>query len=205
MLKRTLCMATLLFATAPAWCQAAKSESSLPPELEHVRAALEKYQDPVLAIREGYLSSLGCAYFPHPAKPGHEPYPVGAMGIHFLNPALVGPKPDPMHPPILLYEPEGGKLRLVGAEWFVPTATGVDKAPELFGQKFWGPMEGHEPIMPMGLVHYDLHVWLFKNNPEGLFTPTNPAVNCTGYSYAMEMESTKTISQDLGDLEKHAH
>jgi hypothetical protein len=57
------------------------------------------------------------------------------------------------------------------------------------------PEEGHEPLMPTSLAHYDLHVWLFKNNPEDLFAPTNPAVKCTGYSYAMEMESTKLISQ----------
>jgi hypothetical protein len=55
-------------------------------------------------------------------------------------------------------------------------------------------MEGHEPLQPMSLAHYDLHVWLFKDNPEGLFAPTNPAVKCTGYPYAVEMESTKIIS-----------
>ena len=130
------------------WSQAAKTENSLSPELVRVRAALEKYQDPILAIHDGYLSTLGCANFPHAAKPGHEPYPQGAMGIHFFNPALVGPKFDPMRPQVLLYEPEGGKLRLVGAEWFVPAAAVVDKPPELFGHKFWGPMEGHEPLMP---------------------------------------------------------
>jgi hypothetical protein len=116
------------------------------------------------------------------------------MGIHFFNSGLVGPKLDPMRPQVLLYEPEGGKLRLVGAEWFVPAA-GVDKPPELFGHKFWGPMEGHEPLMPASVAHYDLHVWLFKRNPEGLFAPTNPEVKCTAYPYAMEMESTKVISQ----------
>jgi len=185
----------LMLVSASAWSQAAKTETSLTPELQQVRAALEKYQDPVVAIHDGYLSTLGCANFPHAAKPGHEPYPRGAMGIHFLNMALIGPKVDPMHPQILLYEPDGEKLRLVGAEWFVPVATGVDQAPELFGHKFWGPMEGHDPLQPPSLAHYDLHVWLFKDNPEGMFAPTNPAVKCTGYSYAMEMESTKIVSQ----------
>lgn len=192
---RAAALSMLVLGITSVWSQTTKTDTSLPPELEPVRAALEKYKDPVLAIHDGYFSTLGCAEFPHKAKPGHEPYPQGAMGIHFLNPALIGPKPDPMHPAILLYEPEGGgKLNLVGAEWFVPTATGVDRAPELFGHKFWGPMEGHEPLQPMSLAHYDLHVWLFKDNPEGLFAPTNPAVKCAGYPYAVEMESTKIIS-----------
>jgi hypothetical protein len=47
-------------------------------------------------------------------------------------------------------------------------------------------MEGHQPLMPVGFHHYDLHVWLWKNNPEGVFSPTNPAIRCPakGYSFA---------------------
>lgn len=26
--------------------------------------------------------------------------------------------------------------------------------------------------------HYDRHVWLYRANPKGVFTPFNPAVNC---------------------------
>ena len=48
----------------------------------------------------------------------------------------------------------------------------------IFGQTLSGPMPGHEPIMPAALSHYDLHVWLWKDNPRGLFTSTNSAVKC---------------------------
>jgi hypothetical protein len=111
------------------------------------------------------------------------------MGIHCLNPQLVGPVPDPMRPPILLYEPDGGRLRLVGAEWFVPLSTGVAQRPTLFGQPFDGPMEGHEPLLPAALHHYDLHVWLWKANPAGLFAPTNPDLTCDGYGHAIAEEA----------------
>lgn len=37
---------------------------ALPPELEKVRAALEKYQDPIVAVHDGYFSTLGCVEFP---------------------------------------------------------------------------------------------------------------------------------------------
>jgi hypothetical protein len=79
---------------------------------------------------------------------------------------------------VLIYEPVGGKLKLVAAEWFMPVAVAGDKAPSILGQTLSGPMAGHEPIMPAELRHYDLHVWLWKNNPKGVFTSTNAAVKC---------------------------
>jgi hypothetical protein len=161
----------------------------LTPELEKLRSALEKYQDPYMAVRDGYFSTLGCVNYPKPGGPGQVPYAAGSMGIHFLNPQVIGPVPDPMRPAILLYEPVDGKLRLVGAEWFVPLATGVKERPTLYGQPFQGPMAGHEPLMPAGLRHYDLHVWLWKANPAGLFAPTNPDVRCDGYPHTLDEEA----------------
>lgn len=190
-----LTLVLLVLATTPAWSQSPDKASlpAVPPELAKIRASLEKYQDPVAAVRDGYFSTLGCVEFPNPSQPGHEPYQIGAMGVHFVNPSYVSATPDPAHPPILLYEPEENKLRLTGVEWFVPLATGVKQRPELFGQPFYGPMEGHYPLQPAELHHYDLHVWIFKSNPAGLFSPTNPAVKCTGYAYAMQMESPKMV------------
>jgi hypothetical protein len=167
---------------------------TLPSDLEQLRASLEKYQDPVVAIRDGYFSTLGCIDYPRPGGTGRVAYQAGAMGIHFLNPALVGPVPDPQRPAILLYEPDSrGKLTLVGVEWFVPLATGVKERPQLFGQAFDGPMEGHEPLLPQGLHHYDLHLWLWKQNPAGLFSPTNPLVKCSGYSFTILEEAPHIV------------
>jgi hypothetical protein len=174
-----------------------KPAGSPPPELRQVRAALEKYRDPVVAIHDGYLSTLACINFPNAPLPGHEQYPKGAMGVHFINMQLVSPVPDPTKPPILLYEPDAsGKLQLTGVEWFVPLAIAKER-PRLFNQDFVGPMEGHEPVMPAEMAHYDLHVWLYKNNPEGMFAPTNPAVKCTGYSYALDLDSTKMVMEGM--------
>lgn len=150
-------------------------EPILPAELHEVREALRKYEDPIVAVRDGYLSTLGCVA-----------YENGAMGVHFLNAAHLGPTPDPFRPALLVYEPaENGRLRLVAAEWFVPLATGITERPTLFGRPFAGPMAGHEPLMPTELHHYDLHVWLWKENPSGLFAATNPNVGCAGHPYAL--------------------
>ena len=170
---------------------------AISPELQKVRASLEKYQDPIVAARDGYLSTVACVNFPNAPQPGHEPYPKGAMGVHLLNMQLVSPELDPMKPQILLYEPDAsGKLHLTGAEWFVPLAIAKER-PRLFGQDFVGPMEGHEPLMPADMKHYDLHVWLFKDNPEGMFSSTNPAVKCTGYAYALDLDSTKMVMEGM--------
>ena len=152
---------------------------ALPPGLEKVRAKLEKYRDPIKAVHDGYFSTLGCVQ-----------YPDGAMGVHFLNPSLIGPVPDPSSPQVLMYMPnESGKLRLVAVEWFIPLATGIKGHPQLFGQLFEGPMEGHIPLIPKKLHHYDLHVWLFEENPAGLFSHSNPKLNCMGKSpYAIREE-----------------
>jgi hypothetical protein len=186
-LGRALTAAALLAIPLPALSQpghgsgpahrvsVAAPEPALPPELQEVREALRKYADPVVAVRNGFASTVGCVA-----------YPNGGMGVHFLNAANLGPTPDPFRPALLVYEPaEGGQLRLVAAEWFVPLATGVKERPVLFGRPFDGPMAGHEPLMPVELHHYDLHVWLFKDNPDGLFAATNPNVGCEGHAYAL--------------------
>ena len=168
---------------------------SLSPELEQLRLSLQKYQDPVVAVRDGYFSTLGCVEYPKPGGQGQVAYQAGAMGIHFLNPSLISPAPDPKRPTLLLYEPDArGKLTLVGAEWFVPLATGIKERPQLFGREFDGPMEGHEPLLPQNLHHYDLHVWLWKQNPSGLFSPTNPLVKCSGYSYTIVEEAPHIVA-----------
>ncbi len=64
----------------------------------------------------------------------------------------------------------------------------------MLGRPFDGPMHGHEPLMPQGLHHYDLHVWLWKENPAGLFSPTNPAVKCDGYAHSMAEEAPHVVA-----------
>jgi hypothetical protein len=193
-------LATSLLAATPMEAQAGAPGSDLPKvsaELEKVRAALEKYEDPVVAVHDGYFSTLGCVQYSSPAGPGDVPTytHAGGMGVHFLNTALAGPTVDPMKPQILLYEPVGGELRLAAAEWFVPLSTGVKERPRLFGQAFDGPMHGHHPLMPVELDHYDLHVWLWKANPAGLFSPTNPDVKCPPGKYTVTEHAPKLLKE----------
>jgi hypothetical protein len=163
--------------------QAVMPAKALAPDLQAARAGLDKYRDPLAAVRDGYLSTLSCIDFPKGAADGLTVYPPGAMGVHFLNTANIGPKLNPAKPQVLIYEPVKDKLRLVAAEWFVPVEVAGTERPQIFGQQLNGPMDGHEPIMPASLRHYDLHVWLWKNNPHGVFSPTNATVKCPEGGY----------------------
>ena len=173
--------ASLLVAPSKLQAQGKKAAARAPlsPDLQAARAALAKYSDPLVAVRDGYHSTVACIDFPHGAKDGPIEYPPGAMGVHLLNLANIGPQLDAAKPQVLIYEPVGNKLVLVAAEWFMPVAAAGGTAPTIFGQTLAGPMDGHEPIMPASLRHYDLHVWLWKDNPRGVFTSTNAAVKCT--------------------------
>ena len=153
-------------------------------ELDALRKAMEKYQDYKVAVRDLYLSTVGCVHYAGEKTAHHMDYPKGAMGIHFVNVTIQGP-PDPMKPNVLIYEPVGKELKLVAVEWLVPLTPDLKQRPSLFGQSFMGPMEGHEPLIPKDYVHYDLHAWLFKNNPLGMFAPTNPEVSCKDSDFAL--------------------
>src|SRR5262245_7752011 len=86
-----LIVAALGLESTPAWAQA--TDPAMSPEWSNVRKSLEKYQDPVVALRDGYFCSVLCVQDSDGA----------GLGIHFVNRALFGPVVDPMKPQILLY------------------------------------------------------------------------------------------------------
>ena len=147
-------------------------------DLAIARTVTAKYHKEVRAGENGYVVASGCVESP-----------AGGMGYHYIKPSLVDLSVDAAEPELLLYEPTGnGERRLVAVEYFVPVIYNgqpwistdpppgpINPAPELFGQTFDGPMAGHDPMMPW---HYELHVWLWKNNPNGMFASYNPTVDC---------------------------
>lgn len=187
-------MAGLGLVTTVASAQAPQgTQPALPANLAATRAALEKYQDPVAAIRDGYFSTLGCVDYPHGGHgEGRMAYKPGGMGVHFINTALIGPTLDSLKPQVLIYEPVGNRLKLVAAEWFMPTEVSKDP-PWIFGTRLDGPMEGHAPLLPTELHHWDLHVWLWKENPNGLMHSTNSNVACAEGPYTFHEAATRMV------------
>lgn len=160
-------LATALVTAALSLPTASMAASSAPdgPDLARVRAATAAFHRVEVAEAAGYVPASPC-----------EAGPDGGMGVHYLHPELAAdPTLDPERPEILLYEPtRNGRMRLVGVEWWTPDIG--QPRPEVLGVPLDGPMAGHSPDMP---VHYDLHVWVWKHNPDGMTASWNPAVDCS--------------------------
>ncbi len=92
------------------------------------------------------------------------PAALGAMGLHWVNEALLDGELDSLNPEVVLTNPED--LKVTGVEYVVLT----DEAPTLFGQTF-------EPGPPDIPGSFALHMW-FIDNANGQFADFNPAISC---------------------------
>ncbi len=139
-----------------------------------VREATERFRDVAVAEAEGYQLMFGCVSGPD----------SGAMGLHYVNLALVGDgELDPTRPEIVIYEPgPNGRRRLIGADFLVFAADWDKKGigtPQLMGQL----MHLIESPNRYGLpAFYTLHVWAWKDNPTGMFVNWHAKVSCEGFS-----------------------
>lgn len=136
--------------------------------VQMVRKATEQYKDVNNATQAGYAQLLGCM----------DGTDHGSMGIHYLNSDLNNGTIDVNHPQALMYEPFNGKLQLTGAEYIVDAATWLAtnaNPPVLDNQSFlYVPAPNRFNIPPF----FELHVWAWKDNPQGAFVDWNNAVNC---------------------------
>jgi hypothetical protein len=103
-----------------------------------------------------------------------------AMGVHWVNGALLDDQLDAAHPEVLVFEPRpGGRLRLVALEYVVfESAWGSPEdtdPPELFGRPLQYVPAPNRYDLP---AFYELHAWIWKFNPDGAFANMNPRVDC---------------------------
>jgi hypothetical protein len=120
----------------------------------------------------GYAPLFGCV-----SGPDH-----GAMGIHYINLGLVGDGMlDARYPEALIYEPVGNARRLVGVEYIVDSVTWLnahDNAPpQLEGQDFQFVDAPNRFGIPS---FFELHVWAWRENPNGAYVDWNNNVTCEG-------------------------
>jgi len=140
-----------------------------------VRQATERFKDVSVAQKEGYALLFGCVTGPD----------AGAMGLHYVNGDILGSGViDATRPQIVIYEPtKDGSLRLIGADYLVYADTWnaqhPDGPPQLVGQLF----HYFESPNRFGLpAFYTLHVWAWKNNPNGAFVNWHPNVSCSSFA-----------------------
>lgn len=164
--------------------------------LAEIKTANVRFTDVKVALTEGYIRD------PHDlcitAEMEGQAAEKGTMGIHYFRPDLLGitaTEPlvdgngthvDFLKPGVLIYEPQAdGSLELVAVENLVFEtawhAAGNDGPPNSAGHD-WVHMV-NDPATEVDEAHgfqphYELHAWVFRDNPTGPFEPFNPTVTC---------------------------
>ena len=186
----------LVTATAAVRTTRPASNPSREPSLKEVRAATERFHDVKVALAEGYIRDPGNIC--DAAEMMGKPKELGVMGVHYFRPDLLGitgpPNPrvngtgthtDFNKPAILIYEPQAdSSLQLVAVENLVFVRRGGCRqfsATDLPGREV-----RHDGRRPEDQVdeahmfepHYDRHVWIYRDNPNGVFAQFNPNATC---------------------------
>ena len=143
--------------------------------LKKVRDATVRFQNVETAEADGYALMFGCVS-------GDS---SGAMGLHYVNMDLVTKGEVRLNrPQIVIYEPTSdGRVRLTGADYLI-LAEGWDKnhpgdPPQLMGQLFHLFDAPNRFGLP---AFYTLHVWAWKDNPNGAFVNWHPNVSCESFT-----------------------
>jgi hypothetical protein len=142
--------------------------------LKIVRESTERFQDVAAAEAEGYGLLFGCVSGPD----------WGAMGLHYVNlPLVFDGELEATRPEIVIYEQlPNGRLKITGADYLVLADAwhaNHPAPPELRGQLF----HLFEAPNRFGLpAFYTLHVWAWKENPNGTFVNWHPKVSCDGFT-----------------------
>ena len=167
------------------------------PTLAEVKSATERFRDVNVALKEGYIRDPFdiCETADMMGQPASQ----GAMGVHYFRPDLLGitepPSPrvdgvgthtDFRNPSVLIYEPQAdGSMALVAVENLVFAkswkATGKSAPPTFQGVPYDTMIDDPATRIDeahMFAPHFDRHVWIYRDNPNGVFTPFNPAVSC---------------------------
>ncbi len=132
-------------------------------DLERLRAATAPFRDLGAAQAAGYPTATPACL---------SDSTLGGMGHHYVNRAHVDGRLELEHPEILLYAPvPNGAPKLVAVEYIIPyrILSRDAEAPRIFGQA----LQRSDP-----LKLWYLHVWVWEENPAGLFADWNPKVAC---------------------------
>jgi hypothetical protein len=137
--------------------------------LATIRQATARYHRVDAAIADGYVQGSPC-----------ESMPGQGIGIHYRKASLFDAVVDPSQPELLVYEPKSnGNLELVSVAFVVPAAA-------------WDPSHSSPPMLGTQVLldkripdwssppfpNYEVHVWVWKENPNGMYATTNPKVSC---------------------------
>lgn len=169
--RRVWTVIVALFAIAVIAAGATIAGSSKDGRFADAKLATAPFHNFDVAAAAGYATFYKCT----------DEEGVGGMGQHFVNGPLVeDPALDTLRPEVLVYEPKAVGYRLVAVEYVVLKEAWDKvnaKAPVLFGQRLKLVRAPNRYGLP---DFYEIHVWLWKTNPRGIFDDWNPRVSCRG-------------------------
>jgi hypothetical protein len=150
-------------AGSPAASRTTGQDATVEQAVARIRAATEAFKSLDEAVAAGYQGDVAHCM----AKP-----PEGGMGYHHQNPSLLDDRIELERPEILVYERlPNGDYRLNGVEYIVPfSAWPRDREPPT--------VMGRDLKPAPSLRLWYLHVWVWLENPSGLFADWNPRVQC---------------------------
>lgn len=147
-----------------------RHESQVPPNCQEVAGQLNQVRRATAAFFSYDVAVM--SGWDTPISPCVES-PAGGMGFHYANIDQLanGGKLSLLRPEALLYAPTAdGSMEFLGVEYIIPAPDWSDsEPPELLGQSFhFNP----------GPNIWALHVWIGRDNPDGIFANFNPDVSC---------------------------
>lgn len=164
-----LCILLGMLGAKPPHCQEGHDSGEITPEVQAQLDALQLSVMPFfnydVAVSAGWDTILG----------GCVESPMGGMGYHLHNmDQLENGYLTLLRPEVLLYAPmEDGSMEFVGVEYIIPGDLWDDEDPPHFlGQH----LHFNPNVGPTGI--WALHVWVGKDNPNGIFDDWNPDVSC---------------------------
>ncbi len=136
-------------------------------DLGVAREKTERYQRMDLVLADGFTPLFECISDPV----------AGAMGVHYIQSDRFDGRLELSEPEALVFEPQAdGRRELVAIEYIIPAAAWSESEPPTFlGQTLqYKTMVGPHEVDP----YYELHAWVWEDNPSGMFADWNPDVAC---------------------------
>ena len=165
---RRAALAAACAAVSLAWAPAARASETLVEGVDEARRSASAYISLQAALADGYERLFECVTH------GTD----GSMGVHYIHPGRAHDgRLVPTEPDVLMYEPQAdGSHQLVSVEYVVFEkdwhAAGL---PVMFGRELARRTKvGPHEVDPF----YQVHVWHWRHNPNGMFADHNPYVSC---------------------------
>jgi hypothetical protein len=168
-------LAAATFAASTPAASAHEIEGPLTKEtkslLQRAKEGTEPYRDFDRAVADGFVpDGRGCVV---------DPEGTGTMGYRFINMARVFDPFDATNPEVLIYnQTNDGAMKLVAVEYIVVDS---DQDPTTSDHPHFSEQVEFHGVTNAGAGwFYPLHAWLWKHNPNGVFTNYNPEASCPG-------------------------